>query len=347
MKNFLKIICYISFIFHGWHVYANIIINGDIRGNNVIWLDAEMNSDGSVSSSAWFPAGYLSTPPSEVFTPFIKVPSSRKIKFESTDKSFFVDSSGIGVELKLSGSFSDSTIISTAKCDQDRLLGDSLLLYSDNDCQSGHQITFKNNKAPFRFLKPIIDLKNIVNSFQNEKAPKGDYIALIPIVFGYNYIVPSSGVPSYIIFSDYLEVRIKYTPDFLTSVEINGNTELDIKYDTGNHTASGVAKFNILAKGAFSSGIKMIFTSDGNKDEFLLNDKVSRTSIPYNISCKRCTVEDPIIDGKAVNAGETYINAVGNFVTFNLYTYFKDVSVDDIESGLYKDNVLVIFEVDL
>ncbi|HIF9059375.1 TPA: hypothetical protein ACX6MG_003440 [Photobacterium damselae] len=348
MKNFLKVIYCISPIFFSANIHANVSISGEIKGIDITWSDAKMDSSGNVKASSWFPSSYLSMPTSQIFNAFIEIPTTTsKIKFSSSTDTVEVDSSGLGIEFELSNSYVDNTVPSSSKCSDDSLSGNSLLLYSDKSCKSVHEIKFNNIIAPFRFFRPIIDLKNIANNFQSAKVSKGDYVALVPITFGFNYVQSSSGVPTYIIFNDILEINIKYTPAILTSVELSGSNELEIKYDTIKHTATGMSKFSVLASGVFNPGLKITFSSDGKKDEFLLYDKASRTSIPYNISCRMCTIQDPVVDGSPVGMGETYINIIGNLISFSFYTYFKDISVNDVESGIYKDNVLVLIEVDI
>ncbi|USR75074.1 hypothetical protein NGM67_03295 [Photobacterium damselae] len=348
MKNFLKVICCISLLICAQQGYAKITINGEIKGSNITWIDADMKSDGNVVSDAWIPSGFLSMPTSEVFNPFIDISASEdKIIFSGLSKDVTVNSIGRGIEFELSSGFRDEIISTSSRCEQDNLSGSIISIYSSKQCQSAFEINFDKNIAPFRFFRPIIDLENIVDDFKVADAPKGDYIAIVPITFGFNYVQKSSGVPTYIIFNDVLEIRIKYTPVILTSVDVSGSGELKIEYDTSDHTASGISKFNVMAKGIFNPGLKLTFRSDGKDDEFRLYNKESRTFIPYNISCKLCTIENPVIDGKVNLDGETYINVIGNFISFNLYAYFKDVSFHDVEGGIYKDNLMILFEVDI
>ncbi|WP_309038674.1 hypothetical protein [Pseudoalteromonas haloplanktis] len=229
----------------------------------------------------------------------------------------------------------------------DVMQSNSTTLYPMPECISSYSVSSTLSKQPFYFVRPIFDipedaLKQALSVSATPSMPEGTYTGSIPIAIKY-YYKTSAGVTTYRIIRDQFSVQINYIPSYLTSVTIAGDGILDPVYDTSAHTvtssvSSGI--FTVTAQGMFANGLRMLF-DESHKYVMTSDDGVE---LPYSLKCSTCQPTQIVSSGVLQ---ETAIIAPGENVSqiiYDLQFSYHNISVTDVETGKYTDQVTIIFE---
>ncbi|WP_345846610.1 hypothetical protein [Shewanella algae] len=323
-------------------------LNLDVRDNQVIALNAMQTSTGATltdwdavpglaPAKKWFP---VLTPISTTLT---LVNPTKGVTISVT-----VDITGLEFQFPAGFISTSNPWVQGQVCDESFAKGSTITLSTSflstgNECSSELILTTKSNagETPFLFSRPIFNLSKIKNEILGKKIPKGNYNGFISYPLKYFYF-NDSGVFSYRVFNKSFGINLNYRPDYIESITMPALTTINPNYNTQAQQASGSAIIPVTANGYFEYGLKMHL-----EDRAYMLKNTNGRSIPYSLNCNTCNVQSLISRGKLMQT--TFEHSRGSsddFVRFDLEVFFQNVSVEDIDSGLYRDELTIYFEVD-
>ncbi len=202
---------------------------------------------------------------------------------------------------------------------------------------------------PFYFVRPIFQINKLLEGLRGQ--PEGIYTGSVNIPFRY-YFYNDMSVLTYRNLTMNLTFQVNYVPDVFSSLIVTPENGGIINPEYGSGTVEGFTRFNIEVKGYFSTGIKMKF--DTSKDYSLAHSARPEKKIPYYIHCDTC--EEKIIvkdNGKmnlsVLNDSGVVFNKAGSdktSINYNLTIGYSEKTINDVISGSYSDNFVVIFGLD-
>lgn len=335
-------------------------ISAEIVGDTIKWNNANL-TNGQVSQLIWQSSSRHNLQKVKEWSPLLSKASQDTIEFRPTNAdnshTINVPITLTGIELKGSSKFiqtpSSSLVGTYGNCTYSTGTNGYAALIDDNLglCGANFGFVAEDRFRPFDFYrsgfkfsdKGDVGSDSLIESFKG--APAGVYHGSINIPI--NYLVKFGDIQSYRTFNDTVNFVIRYKPSFLSSVDITGDGQFILDYDTNEHSVKGVTKFNVNVTGYLSTGLLMSFKSTGaDERDFSLENGSS--SIPYNLVCNMCEKQDVITDGMLNSTSEpSKIPFVGKRLNFNLKFFFEDIHYGEIEEGTFKDSVIVLFQPDL
>ncbi|MBT0139010.1 hypothetical protein HAS15_21560 [Vibrio campbellii] len=361
MINLLKKLLICSLCLIGWSAQA-LTLSAKLTGEELFWQNG-MRVSSYLTSTNWQVMGGLA--PTMEWSPGTFMSTSVD---PGTDDVVLKDTLGneVTVQLEVSGmqyglgaaadkfsrqknSTRGSGTIGT--CPQYQLQP-SVAFAIGSDCEAG--LTYQSTVpfTPFQFARPLITLSDaaLTRAFTEAKVPQGTYSGHVMVAPFYMYR-SQGGAWTYRQFGPVpVTLQIHYIPALLRDVTIIGSGEMIPHYDTTNHSVSGEAQFEVIAQGGgLTSGLKLTFEHDGDGAfELKHSDTLLNSVIPYSLRCKKCDTPDIITDGVLNVSSDGTIVSGGSerSLVFQLVASFE-AQVDDVETGLYSDKVVVIFEENL
>ncbi|HIF9253993.1 TPA: hypothetical protein ACX6Q7_001299 [Photobacterium damselae] len=204
-----------------------------------------------------------------------------------------------------------------------------------------------NNKMPFHFLRPIVDLDDhaIINAFDSLKnKDEGFYNAQIQLKISYAY-EQINGIKTWRNLSYPINVSIYYKPGFITDIRLEnpGVHEMSIKQSSSPDRIKGEAIFHVIAEGFFNNGIGLKMFS-GNKYE--LTNTGRTFSIPYSIECPRCNNMILVKDGVVKSNEAKILGSLNKKIRFPIVVSFEEDKLK-LPLGNYNGQFTILFTADL
>ncbi|PBQ29882.1 hypothetical protein [Shewanella algae] len=323
-------------------------LNLDVRDNQVIALNAIPAQTGKFTISDWDTAPNL-VPAKEWFPVLSPLQATIEV-INHTGEIIKLPIEIQGLEFQFPNGFSiiqndnpqgDICNVSTAN-------GNVMVLASGlgaitSECSAQQTLTTYSNpaKSPFLFNRPIFDLDKIKSELVGRKLKRGNYNGLIAYPLKYFYF-NGQGVFSYRVINKTFGININYRPDYIENITMPRLVKMEPIYNTKTQQASGSAKIPVSAAGYFEYGLKMYLE---NRDYTLKH--MNGHKIPYSLICDTCSSSLLISQGVLFHPEFTHTsNGNKELIKFDLEVSFKDISVADIESGKYRDELTIFFEVD-
>lgn len=206
------------------------------------------------------------------------------------------------------------------------------------NCSHSKQLVTSVAYSPYSFIRPIfeVDETAIVAAFDGK--PAGTYLGSTSVTSFYHFYY-DSGIKSKYYHSQVVNFAFRFTPSKITSVTINGNRELIPTY--ANNKISASTTLDGVASGWFADGLKMSLKSTLN--EYFLEGPTS-LKIPYSIECIGCDTQSLVLDSVVKNSQvELPARKVSN-VPFKLRISYSDIDVTTLDTGIYQDSFVLIFE---
>ncbi|EGQ8057180.1 hypothetical protein HPX47_004638 [Vibrio alginolyticus] len=317
-----------------------------MSGNQVTMSNWQV-MDGLQPTTEWAPGTFLGAPSSAV-----------TLTNALGGDTVSVDIDIVGLQYNLgdvAGRFSETGISLGKGCETSEYDGGVFTIMGSN-CV-GNVMRSSAMLTPFHFVRPIIELDKtaIIDAFHDAKASSGQYIGTTMVRPFYVFKTPTGsltyrhGVAIPITFS------FRYEASSLESLQVQGDGMMYPTYDNVKHTVSGATKYRVTAKGFFSNGLKMTFSSaDG--DAYQLNYtedtsvKSTHTPIPYSVFCRQCTVPTVVKDGVMQmpdSEATANVGTISDVIEVNFDVLFHDIEAKDVETGAYRGSFTVLFEENL
>lgn len=213
-------------------------------------------------------------------------------------------------------------------------------------CIANESFILKVPSKPFEKYKPILSLEknNVINAFKSK--PSGVYSGTISGVMRYGFIVNAEGnALTYRNIPVTFSLQIQYESNVINNITVLGNGHISPQYNTLAHTAKGSTGYKITANGYFDEGIRFRFVTKNSDDYTLKSVTGGVKDIPYSIECLGCANTLLIDKGNEVNP-KTWneVKGIGNSIPFNLKIFYDDVSVNDVNEDIYRDNFTLMLE---
>lgn len=324
------------------------VINVRIVGEDVQWLDSSVRGT-EIVPQKWESASSFQILPVKNWTPYFQ-----QVKIPGDEVSFVGDSSGSsvqvpmkhsGVQFASGGKFEPERDYSGHVCGYEYLAGNQITLRSEDSCKSSYSFISEKPYKAYNFYRHVFDFDDIAGAFKRAGVGAGIYRASVSVPVGYFWRFPG-GADSYQVNNDIVNIIVNYKPSFLNSVNIVGDGEFNLVYDTKEHTVKGNTEFLVSVDGHMDPGLKISLESSGDSKNFFLEDMGNLNFIPYNLVCNKCVDPDVIINGRMRNE-YAYIPYVGENLWFKLKFFFEPIFVGKIDEGKYADAVTLRFEVDI
>lgn len=323
-------------------------LNLDVRDNQVIALNAIPAQTGYFTLSDWDAAPNL-VPAKEWFPVLSPLQATIEVS-NHTGEIVQLPIEIQGLEFQFPNGFSVIKNITPHgdTCSVSNTNGNVMVLTSGlgtiiNECSGQQALTTNSNpaKSPFLFSRPIFHLDKIKQELVGRKLQRGNYRGLIAYPLKYFYF-NGQGVFTYRVITKTLGININYRPDYIENVTIPSLVKIDPIYNTKTQQASGNAKIPVSAIGYFEYGLKM-YLEDRDYSLTHMNGR----KIPYSLVCDTCSSSLLISQGALLQSEFTHAsNSSNELIKFDLEVSFENISVADIESGNYRDNLTIFFEVD-
>ncbi|MGF1873325.1 hypothetical protein [Photobacterium indicum] len=216
-------------------------------------------------------------------------------------------------------------------------------------CIADSSFRLKTAVKPFSKYQSILKLNkaDLISAFSSK--PAGIYSGTVSGILRYGFYVNASGnALTYRNIPVTFSMQIQYVSNYLHSVTVLGTGHISPEYDTYQHTAKGHTGYKITANGYFDTGLRFKFTSKGDNDYTLKPSKGPATPpIPYSIECDGCASGGLLVDkGTLVNPGAwSRVEKTGRSIPFKLNIFYDNVSVNDVEESIYRDNFTLMLEV--
>ncbi|WP_345872232.1 hypothetical protein [Shewanella algae] len=323
-------------------------LNLDVRDNQVIALNAIPAKTGYFTLSDWDAAPNL-VPVKEWFPVLSPLQATIEV-INHTGEIMQLPIEIQGLEFQFPNGFSviKNSNPQGAMCNVSTTNGNIMVLASGlgaitSECSGQQTLTTYSNpaKSPFLFSRPIFYLDKIKQELVDRKLKRGNYNGLVSYPLKYFYF-NGQGVFSYRVITKTFGININYRPDYIENVTMPSLVQIEPIYNTKNQQASGSAKIPVSAAGYFEYGLKM-YLEDRDYSLKHMNGR----KIPYSLICDTCSSSLLISQGTLIQSAFTHAsNSSKELIKFDLEVSFKDISVADIESGNYRDELTIFFEVD-
>ncbi|WP_132941821.1 hypothetical protein [Vibrio crassostreae] len=212
-------------------------------------------------------------------------------------------------------------------------------------CLYKHSLIYDSTFSPYSFIRPIVDIDTgvLVDAFNG--LPKGVYRGTINVSNFYEYIAPSSsGIRARRIKDIPLTLEVDYEPSFISSVTFNGDRELKVFYDLTSNVVRGETMFVAQAQGWFTNGLSISLLP--SRTNYVMKGP-SLTEIPYSIECLDCRSVVLVEEGNVVTAETSREGENAATLNLNIRVSFQEVDLNSVESGLYSDTFILVFEPDV
>ncbi|HHC7130288.1 TPA: hypothetical protein ACN37W_004104 [Vibrio parahaemolyticus] len=333
-------------------------ITGRIKGGDLFFLNGINLSGDQMTTSNWQPLETLQ--PTIEWAPgtFMGSPSGNVTltNTESEGESVSVDIDVVGLQYNLGDSaahFHETTVSSGHKCLTSEY--DGAVVTVVGDFCIGNAMSSDTMFTPFHFLRPIIELDKtaIVDAFRAAKVSSGQFVGTTMVRPFYAFKSPTGSLTYRNGIAIPIHFSFFYEASSLESLWVTGDGVMQPKYDSVLHTVSGGTKYRVIAKGMFSSGLKLTFSSS-DEDGYQLSyvDDESLLPIPYSIFCRQCENQNVVVDGELqVVDGETVASMIdtssSDSIDLNFDVSFHDIAASDVETGAYRGSFVVLFEENL
>ncbi|NOJ07749.1 hypothetical protein [Vibrio splendidus] len=347
MNRLLYNLIFVCLVVLGPDVYASTIY-AKITGDMVEWSNATLN-DGEIQPLQWQPSDKFNMLPIQRWSPAFYKNTQKKLTFSSVTGAQLTTNfkhTGIDFRTSITSEKTAGVIGNAIRCQDQSVRGRDIRLRSKSSCGADFILDQGGKFTPFDFYRSSFELPSLLSDFMQSALPAGRYIASFNLPVAYYLIYENNEVESYQIYQDQVQVVIDYKPSFLESVDVQGDGNFEVKYDTDNHTANGETSYRVRVDGYITPGIKMSFTSSGQQDDFSLVEQKSKSKIPYDLVCIACVDSQVIKDG-LMEKEFAKIDFEGRHLEFNLDFSFNNLQHGDVDEGDYSDAVTVIFEVDI
>lgn len=322
-------------------------LNGKITGGDLQWANA-MPEGEFLTLSTWQPIANMPTTVEWVPGTFTSA-LPEQMTLNGTSGEVTVPIKVVGLSYNIGGNEipteSAENNIAATSCSQYQNYGSviSLADSTTNQCVYPYSLVQNGNFTPFYFVRPIVSIDDtaFVEAFAD--VDSGNYSGSITLPMGY-YYKTGSGVQTYRLFSMSFSIGINYISSFLSDVEIDGDGFIEPEYNTTERTVSGTTRFDVTALGSFSNGLSVEFP----QETFELTHSQFDVSIPLNITCDLCNDVEIAQNGERL-VSDTVIDtgASSNEILFSFDVGYDNISAEDIESGAYSGDIVVIFKENL
>ncbi|AQS38026.1 hypothetical protein Sps_02878 [Shewanella psychrophila] len=341
----------VLFISCSANAYAS-IIHGKVTGNMIQWTNATTNGN-EIQQSVWQSSNSFNLLPVLRWSPAFYQNSLRSLTFTSElGARVETDFKNTGIEFRTANSYNtsnggiDAGLNTGPQCQTGEDSGGDFLLKSASSCGVNFTLVQQQKLRPFDFYRTFFELPDLLADFTLANVPAGRYLASFSQPVAYFLIYEHQQVESYQIYYDQVQVIIDYKPSFISSVNLIGDGQFDLEYDTEEHSVKGQTKYAVNVSGYINPGIKMSFLSSGNEGDFSLEHTEASSKIPYKLICEKCN-DRLVISNGTMSEEYAEIGLVGNNLNFILNFSFNDVYAGEVDEGDYSDAVTIIFELDL
>ncbi|TKG09028.1 hypothetical protein [Vibrio sp. F13] len=194
--------------------------------------------------------------------------------------------------------------------------------------------------TPYAFIRPSYYIDPIAWQQAFAGKPKGDYTGTVSLSSYYHYY--QGAIRTQRLLSYPLTVNIEHEPAYITDVVITGQSTIQPNYDPMGEGVSGQTQFSVMATGWFTNGMTVGLNRLRAKDYQMLGP--SLTYIPYSIVCHQCTSQLLVDEGVVINDTTIVPGSNVSTLSFSLAVGYKDVALSTLQTGVYQDTFVLIFE---
>lgn len=321
---------------------AAVDITATINTTDIRWIDVISINSGNYTSSKWdiptgvpaaqlwLPGGLSNSIPSEII---LTSSTGGAVRFPIIFTGFQYDLRGLNPSPdKVSGS---------AQCVEKSFDGNIVSLKGGVGCVAENWLDNNTYQYPYGFIRPIftIDDSQVVAAFN--KQPSGNYTGTVNVgnFFEY-YRYPGNTVKARHNGNLSVNFNITHKAAQVTNVDLQGSSIIRPMYDLNNDTVKGTTKFKGIITGYFPLGIML--SLDATRVDYNMNGP-NVTFIPYSVVCTGC-YDSLLVDGGNVVKQSTSIVGNDSMLAFDLDVKYDNVDTHSLESGVYQDNLILLFE---
>ncbi|CAK6716405.1 conserved putative inner membrane hypothetical protein [Vibrio harveyi] len=328
-------------------------LKGTLVGRELRWDNALVDS-GAILPQEWFSTSGLGLPPIGEWRPAFLNSEKQDIVFQS-DQGVTVTTEFTltSVEFRYSDHFQgvdDPSSLVVCPYQQNSSGYSSVGYMASSSAPQSYCVSntllVSNGESyrPFDFVRSRFRLDHLVEDFSLNLVPEGKYYASVTLPVAYMMLF--GDVETYQIGYVTLPITIDYKPSFIESVNIFGDGVFNLEYNTDEHHVSGESDFKVNVDGHLTSGLKMTFYSSNERDVFDLVNEETNQSIPYSLTCPACAETKVVHDGTKLEE-YSLIPFTGEHLQFDLHFSFDNLSYGEVDEGIYKDAVTILFELDI
>lgn len=323
-----------------------IIMHAELSAGNLRWSNANARSGGQYyTPSQWSVVNNL--PPTNEWVPGGLLNStSSTLTLISEGTVIDVPFEVIGFEYNTGSVMpSNGTLQSGSVCSKTDSSGKVIRVTGVGGCLYENSLTYGGTFSPYSFIRPIVGIDTVALTDAFNGFPKGVYRGTVNVSNFYDYVVPSSGgITARRVKNIPITLEVDYEPSFISSVAINGDRELTVFYDLDRNVVRGETILVAQAQGWFTDGLSISLLP--NRTNYALTGP-SMTQIPYSIECLDCSSVMLVNEGNVVTTETKRAGANSASLGLSIRVSFQDVDLNSVESGLYSDNFILVFEPDV